>query len=94
MSSVSRKDEISQLKNYYSQREADLISKHRNEVENLKKDHSVELEKNQTLAKEEIEQTKGRFADKFSEKDRQHQKDIENLKALYQKKLEDARKNS
>lgn len=92
MTSISRKEEIAKLKDYYAQREDELNTKHRSDVDGLKKTQQEELDRTRELAKEEIDQVKTRYSEKFTEKDAQHQKDIERLKAIYTKKLEDAKK--
>lgn len=89
----SRQDEISKLKEYYSQREVEKDHKHSEELQTLTKSHGAELQTAQDQSKAEIDQIRAYDKNKMSDQEKKFQQDIESLKALYQKKLEDARKS-
>jgi len=88
----NRQDEISRIKEYYSQREVEKDHKHSEEIQNLTRANSQDLQKAQDQGKAEIAQIREYDKNKMSDQEKKFQQDIEALKALYQKKLEDARK--
>jgi hypothetical protein len=88
----NRQDEISRMKDYYSQREVEKDHKHSEEIQNLTRAHGEEMQKAQDQGKAEITQIREYDKNKMSDQEKKFQQDIAALKALYQKKLEDARK--
>lgn len=88
----NRQDEISRMKDYYSQREVEKDHKHSEEIKNLTRSHGEEMQKAQDQAKAEVTQIREYDKGKMSEQEKKFQQDIAALKALYQKKLEDTRK--
>ena len=93
MSNVNGNGDVGRLKEYYSQREADLQAKHKQAVEQTEKTHESVVNQVKEDSKQEIDATIGRMKEKLSEKDIKHQQEIENLRAMYQKKIEDAKRS-
>lgn len=93
MSNINRSNDVSRIKDYYTQRENDLQTKHRQTIEQSQKAHEEEVGRIKEESKNEIDSTITRMKEKLSEKDLKHQEEIEALRAMYQKKLEESKRS-
>ncbi len=93
MSNVNRNGDANRIKEYYTQRENDLQTKHKQSIEQTQKAHEEEVGRIKEESKNEVDTTLSRMKEKLSEKDLKHQQEIEALRAMYQRKLEDAKKS-
>ncbi len=93
MGTIGKSDDVSRLKEYYTQRENTIEKKYQNTIEEMKKNHGEDIDRIQNQSSEAVQGLRSSMKEKLSAQDIKHQKEIEGLKNLYQKKLEDSKRD-
>ncbi len=93
MGTIGKSDDVSRLKDYYTQREDTIEKKYQNTIEEMKKNHGEDIDRIQNQSSEAVQGLRSSMKEKLSAQDIKHQKEIESLKNLYQKNLEDSKRD-
>lgn len=87
-------DALASLKDLYENREKDMETKHRAQVNELQKSHRAEIEKVREDANLKVKTQQEETSTKLNQRDLQYQKEVEAVRAMYQKRATETKKPS
>lgn len=82
---------MSQLKDLYDEREKENDNRHRDEIRELKTEHSTEIDKVRKESNARVLAVQGEVQMKLSAKDLQNQKEVEAIRSMYQRRLAESK---